>query len=180
MNNHNRNHDRIHSNNNNNNNNDHNHNNSSNNSNNINNNNNNNNNNNRSNRSISDAVRLMRIPLRMVRPRRLSFYSSSVGSEHADIASIQDMSYEEFAALHESAIREKNRARPADIEALPVRKATAADTSEKCCVCMEDVQMGESLKTLPCSHMYHAECIDKWLAVKNCCPVDKKPIGETK
>lgn len=88
-----------------------------------------------------------------------------------------NMSYEEMVALHDAANRGRDRARAADIDALPVRKAEEADREYTCCVCMENFQKGETVKTMPCSHVYHAHCIDKWLAVKNCCPVDKKRIG---
>lgn len=36
-----------------------------------------------------------------------------------------------------------------------------------CVVCMEDYKTGEQLKTLPCLHQYHKQCIDKWLKVRN-------------
>lgn len=62
-----------------------------------------------------------------------------------------------------------------DIDSLPVSVATAADTTMSCCICMCDVEAGEELRTLPCvaKHKFHLECIDRWLEINGCCPLDK-------
>mmetsp|Transcript_39473 Transcript_39473/g.112563 ORF Transcript_39473/g.112563 Transcript_39473/m.112563 type:complete len:214 (+) Transcript_39473:2130-2771(+) len=38
-------------------------------------------------------------------------------------------------------------------------------------VCQEEFDEGDKLKNLPCFHSFHAECVDKWLAVKKTCPI---------
>jgi hypothetical protein len=43
----------------------------------------------------------------------------------------------------------------------------------KCPVCLEDFTEGECLKSLPCVHFYHKDCIDSWLMVGHNCPVCK-------
>lgn len=46
-----------------------------------------------------------------------------------------------------------------------------------CGVCLVDFQGGEEIRTLPCGHLFHRECIDHWLL--NCsisCPVDKLDV----
>lgn len=43
----------------------------------------------------------------------------------------------------------------------------------KCTVCLEDLKEGECLKSLPCVHFYHKDCIDSWLMVGHTCPVCK-------
>ncbi len=62
---------------------------------------------------------------------------------------------------------------------LPV--ATVTETDERvltlsCSVCLEVYAVEEQVKTLPCLHMYHAKCIDEWLANDSACPVCKTPI----
>ena len=49
-------------------------------------------------------------------------------------------------------------------------------TSKSCTVCMEDYCDGDSLRTLPCLHQFHANCIDEWLGYKSTCPVCKASI----
>ena len=51
-------------------------------------------------------------------------------------------------------------------------------TSKSCTVCMEDYKEGDSLRTLPCLHQFHANCIDEWLGYKSSCPVCKASITD--
>lgn len=41
---------------------------------------------------------------------------------------------------------------------------------ETCVICLEDVVVGSRVRSLPCSHVYHAQCIRVWLRRKNACP----------
>ena len=46
-----------------------------------------------------------------------------------------------------------------------------------CAICIGDYKKGDKLRVMPCEHKFHTECIDKWLVVKNACPVCKrKPV----
>merc|ERR1719316_887439 len=40
-----------------------------------------------------------------------------------------------------------------------------------CCVCLEDVCVGDAVRTLPCLHTFHAKCAEDWLAKKKVCPL---------
>lgn len=52
------------------------------------------------------------------------------------------------------------------------------DEEEKNCpICLEPFEEGNTVKTLPCWHMFHTQCIDKWLRMRNKCPVCSEPIG---
>lgn len=44
-----------------------------------------------------------------------------------------------------------------------------------CPVCLCEFTEGERLKSTPCIHFYHKECIDRWLMVGNSCPLCKAP-----
>ncbi|KAL2945610.1 E3 ubiquitin-protein ligase SDIR1 [Bienertia sinuspersici] len=46
-----------------------------------------------------------------------------------------------------------------------------------CSVCLEQVNVGELIRSLPCLHQYHANCIDPWLRQQGTCPVCKYKIG---
>lgn len=70
------------------------------------------------------------------------------------------LDYERLVSLDEEVIRDKNRADNDQIDSLPKMKATAKDKDIRCCVCMCDVEEGEELRQLPCSHKYHRACID--------------------
>eukprot|EP00928_Gymnodinium_smaydae_P036677 TRINITY_DN25602_c0_g1_i2.p1 TRINITY_DN25602_c0_g1~~TRINITY_DN25602_c0_g1_i2.p1 ORF type:complete len:176 (-),score=27.11 TRINITY_DN25602_c0_g1_i2:499-1026(-) len=47
----------------------------------------------------------------------------------------------------------------------------------QCVICCEDLVAGESIRTLPCSHVYHKECIDLWLQRSLLCCLCKMPIN---
>lgn len=72
------------------------------------------------------------------------------------------------------------RMRPASVSQIsknPIRKLRKNEHNEKCCcICLCDMEAGERVRTLPCSHYFHVKCIDQWLKVNKVCPVDKKPI----
>jgi len=72
----------------------------------------------------------------------------------------------------------------AEIENLPTHKFVPFEAAEekseeitRCMVCLSDFEKDEELRTLPCFHFYHKECIDKWLAGHCKCPICKTPIS---
>ncbi|XP_050212152.1 E3 ubiquitin-protein ligase SDIR1 [Mercurialis annua] len=49
----------------------------------------------------------------------------------------------------------------------------ASEDELTCSVCLEQVNVGEVIRTLPCLHQFHANCIDPWLLQQGTCPVCK-------
>ncbi|KAI4307609.1 hypothetical protein L6164_030781 [Bauhinia variegata] len=52
-------------------------------------------------------------------------------------------------------------------------KASGSDDELTCSVCLEQVNVGDLLRSLPCLHQFHANCIDPWLRQQGTCPVCK-------
>lgn len=50
------------------------------------------------------------------------------------------------------------------------------DSRCKCLICQFSYDEGECLRTLPCGHCFHAECVDQWLKDKDCCAYCRQPI----
>ncbi|KAK6927006.1 Zinc finger, RING-type [Dillenia turbinata] len=46
-----------------------------------------------------------------------------------------------------------------------------------CTICLEQVNRGELVRSLPCLHQFHANCIDPWLRQQGTCPVCKFKVG---
>lgn len=41
----------------------------------------------------------------------------------------------------------------------------------ECAVCIEAYQVGDTVRTMPCSHDFHESCIFEWLRVSRLCPL---------
>ncbi|GFN94735.1 E3 ubiquitin-protein ligase arkadia-like [Plakobranchus ocellatus] len=54
----------------------------------------------------------------------------------------------------------------------------AADSNhqEKCTICLSEFEAGEDVRRLPCMHLFHSECVDKWLKTNKKCPICRVDI----
>lgn len=81
-----------------------------------------------------------------------------------------DVSFDEFSTL-EPMYNGNNC-----INLLPVTKYDGTPLpgdQTTCAVCLCEFEEKEELKSLPCVHFYHKECIDRWLMVGHNCPMCK-------
>jgi hypothetical protein len=71
-------------------------------------------------------------------------------------------------------------ARVASISGLPeMRAGQHTKPSDRCAICLEEYKQADLLLTLPCMHVYHKRCAQRWLLEPNSggqCPVCKEPI----
>ena len=59
---------------------------------------------------------------------------------------------------------------------LNLKEAASMDQeNDSCIICREEYQNHEKIVFLDCGHEYHADCLKKWLLVKNVCPICKAP-----
>eukprot|EP00668_Euglena_longa_P045214 GGOE01060849.1.p1 GENE.GGOE01060849.1~~GGOE01060849.1.p1 ORF type:complete len:290 (+),score=63.92 GGOE01060849.1:898-1767(+) len=92
-----------------------------------------------------------------------------------------DATYEQLLRLEEQLGIVSRGASVEQIDALPTtvaqsRHSAAAEAPHTCAVCLEEFDTGQSLRTLPCLHQFHRECVDRWLGMNRCCPVCKTDI----
>jgi len=66
-----------------------------------------------------------------------------------------------------------------------VKTLTAEDVSKLlaegdkfCPICHEDYNVGDKMREIKCGHILHQECIDRWLAMKDTCPLTNLPTEE--
>jgi hypothetical protein len=68
------------------------------------------------------------------------------------------------------------------VEALPTHAITSADVAaapdehRSCTVCFDEFAEGDMLRTLPCFHRFHTDCIDRWLSRSCLCPICKHSV----
>ncbi|KAK4403295.1 E3 ubiquitin-protein ligase SDIR1 [Sesamum angolense] len=61
--------------------------------------------------------------------------------------------------------------------AAPQAGMKTTDDDLTCSVCLEQVSAGELIRSLPCLHQFHVNCIDPWLRQQGTCPVCKFRAG---
>lgn len=61
--------------------------------------------------------------------------------------------------------------------AIAVGNTKSSEDELTCSVCLEQVTEGELVRSLPCLHQFHANCIDPWLQQQGTCPVCKFKVG---
>ncbi|KAF0716872.1 Aste57867_2614 [Aphanomyces stellatus] len=57
------------------------------------------------------------------------------------------------------------------IAQLPTRVYEKEGKEQECLVCRYNFDAGDEIRTLPCFHTYHSDCIDPWLRINKVCPV---------
>lgn len=73
------------------------------------------------------------------------------------------------------------------IDQLPEHKVTVVPEPQEgiditederitCMVCISEKEVGETVRTLPCMHSFHKQCIDEWLRQNRTCPICKTDI----
>lgn len=51
------------------------------------------------------------------------------------------------------------------------------DTREdSCSICLSSFSKEDEIRTTPCRHQYHRECIDNWCGSKLSCPICRRPL----
>lgn len=47
-----------------------------------------------------------------------------------------------------------------------------------CTICRFECETGDSLRTLPCGHQFHEDCVDQWFKFKTFCPMCMKDVRD--
>lgn len=99
---------------------------------------------------------------------------------------VDELSYEELLALEDRMGSVAIAPSAVTVDQLPTHPFSSAQLRRTggeggeldeqlttCTICLVEYEDGELLKTLPCLHSYHPECIDEWLSGNKLCPICK-------
>ncbi|KAH8278961.1 hypothetical protein KR018_011780 [Drosophila ironensis] len=66
------------------------------------------------------------------------------------------------------------------INEIPNVQISAEEVERKiqCSICWEDFKLEETVRKLPCSHLYHENCIVPWLNLHSTCPICRKSLAD--
>jgi hypothetical protein len=51
--------------------------------------------------------------------------------------------------------------------------------NEECSICLSHYEVEDTMRSLPCHHMFHSFCIDRWMEQSSFCPMCKAPVERT-
>lgn len=57
----------------------------------------------------------------------------------------------------------------ASIEAMPRMKVKGCGND--CSICLDEFKVDEEASEMPCKHVFHSGCVEKWLQIHGSCPV---------
>ncbi|KAG6533829.1 hypothetical protein ZIOFF_007707 [Zingiber officinale] len=83
--------------------------------------------------------------------------------------------YTSFAILH---MMDLVLMEPASVVAVEGLKMVTAEESDCCFICLEDFGMSAQVLAMPCSHLFHATCLKKWLEKSCSCPLCRFSLPE--
>lgn len=62
------------------------------------------------------------------------------------------------------------------LKTAPFNASNFDGEDDSCAVCLENYKDGETIRILPCKHLFHKSCIDPWLLNHRTCPMCKNNI----
>jgi len=64
-----------------------------------------------------------------------------------------------------------------EINSIPIRDLLASDVAGRTCpICLSDLQAGQPSRDLPCPHLFHKNCIDRWFQMRQTCPICRTKV----
>ena len=104
--------------------------------------------------------------------------SSPVGQSELDEESAPKDTCSEYAAMSLTDDGEEEHSPPVDQSkpdgtCSPAPQNIRSDDEDtfECTICLAEVEDGERVGVLPCTHVFHVDCLRQWIARKNACPL---------
>ena len=62
------------------------------------------------------------------------------------------------------------------IENYSIRYKFNGGEDSECVICICQFSIDDEIRRLPCMHVFHIGCVDKWLTIRAACPICRKDI----
>jgi len=85
-----------------------------------------------------------------------------------------NMTFEQLLELEERMGNVSKGLNKKDLDKIPLIKFNSIEENNgliKCTVCQFEFNIGDDLRKLSCSHIYHKNCVDEWLLNEKKCPI---------
>lgn len=81
---------------------------------------------------------------------------------------------------HQYVNRSAKARRPAEGPSTPASTSNDgnSDQDDKCAICLGDYEQDEEVKNMPCGHLFHSECLGRWLKINRTCPICKQSLRD--
>ncbi|KAK1293478.1 NEP1-interacting protein 2 [Acorus calamus] len=67
-----------------------------------------------------------------------------------------------------------------ELETVRYDRSGADEEEEVCPVCLQNFVVGEEIKSTPCGHRFHGECIFRWMGRNRTCPMCRSSVRRAK
>jgi hypothetical protein len=57
------------------------------------------------------------------------------------------------------------------------KRCTHQENGTNCRICFNDVVTNDTITDLPCGHIFHKDCMDRWTEFKQECPLCRGPLN---
>jgi len=64
--------------------------------------------------------------------------------------------------------KNKNKNKKSDIKEFKIQEKLI---NYECIICLDELNIGETVSLIKCGHIYHSECLYTWLLKKPVCPL---------
>jgi E3 ubiquitin-protein ligase RNF115/126 len=96
------------------------------------------------------------------------------GERPLDNRRFNDVLAQSFYEAQQQAPPNQRKTSSVVVESLPHHRVS--ESGHKCSICLEEWEIGASVRTLPCQHMFDDVCIQAWLKDHNQCPCCRYPL----
>ena len=107
----------------------------------------------------------------------LTFHDTLIEKDLNDVYPNPDTkTYEQLLMLENQLGNVKKGYSRREIERLPYTYYVKDFKQDECIICQDMFKVKEKIRKLPCEHIFHVNCIDKWFEEDKKCPCCKKEV----